>query len=306
MKRSNSDLVDRVKPEDSVATRLTPAIETHGLGKDYVLGLRGVRVRALDNLTLTVMPNQVFGLLGPNGSGKSTSLKIILGLIRPTSGSARIFGRPSTHPEARRKVGFLPESPSFYPFLTGWEMVRFFARLSGVRSNELDERTERAISDVGLLDAAGRRLGLYSKGMLQRIGLAQALVHDPDLLILDEPMAGVDPFGTEAFIRIIQELKSRGKTVLLCTHLLSQAEQICDEIAILHLGRLVLEGSMANILRNFDRRSLVVGSINDKGLKAVRDLLSSLDVELHSIDFPPLGLEAIFRREVIKLDSDSA
>jgi ABC-2 type transport system ATP-binding protein len=235
-----------------------PAINVVHLTKDFHLGLRGVKLRAVEDLSLTVADNQVYGLLGPNGSGKSTTMKIILGLLEPTRGHCEIFGLPSGSVEARRQVGFLPEAPYFYRFLTGRELVEFYAGICGVPAHDRRARVDEVIELVGLTAAAHRRVGTYSKGMLQRIGLAQAIVHDPRLVILDEPTAGVDPIGSRVMGDLIIELKHRGKTVLLCSHLLAQVEGVCDHLAILNQGKLVAEGSVADLLRKESLNNLAV------------------------------------------------
>ena len=209
------------------------ALELRGVVKDFSVGLRGLRLRAVDHLDLTVQAGQVYGLLGPNGSGKSTTIKIILGLLAPGAGESRIFGVPSGSVAARRDVGYLPESPYFYRHLSGRELVRFYGRMCGLGGPSLEARIADLLHTVGLSEAGDRRVGTYSKGMLQRIGLAQALVHDPRLLILDEPTAGVDPVGSAAITELILGLKARGKTVLITSHLLGQIEDICDRVAIL-------------------------------------------------------------------------
>ena len=224
---------------------LTPAVELSGLTKDFTVGLRGVRLRAVDQLSLTIAPGEIFGLLGPNGSGKSTTIKVVLGLLRPTAGVCRVFGVSSERVEARLAVGYLPEAPNFYRFLSGRELVTFYGRICGLQGATLAARVAYVIAWVGLTEAADRRVGTYSKGMLQRIGLAQALVHDPQLVILDEPTAGVDPIGAAAITELIRELKARGKTVLITSHLLTQIEDVCDRVAILDKGRLLACGPVA-------------------------------------------------------------
>jgi ABC-2 type transport system ATP-binding protein len=224
---------------------LTPAVELSGLTKDFTVGLRGVRLRAVDQLSLTIAPGEIFGLLGPNGSGKSTTIKVVLGLLRPTAGACRVFGVSSERVEARLAVGYLPEAPNFYRFLSGRELVTFYGRICGLQGATLAARVAEVIAWVGLAEAADRRVGTYSKGMLQRIGLAQALVHDPQLVILDEPTAGVDPIGAAAITELIRELKARGKTVLITSHLLAQIEDVCDRVAILDKGRLLACGPVA-------------------------------------------------------------
>ena len=202
----------------------TSAICIQNLTKDFAVGMRGKKLRAVDDLCLEVGDNEIFGLLGPNGSGKSTTIKIILGLLEASKGTCEIYGRPSKLVDARRSVGFLPEAPYFYRYLTGRELVRYYARICMVPRVKIDSAVDSVIKLVGMTEAADRRVGTYSKGMLQRIGLAQSLVHDPQLVILDEPTAGVDPLGSAAIAEIVRELKRRGKTVLLSSHLLALIE----------------------------------------------------------------------------------
>ncbi|MGF1448798.1 MAG: ABC transporter ATP-binding protein [Opitutales bacterium] len=276
----------------------TPAVEIHELTKDFSIGLRGVRLRAVEKLSLDVPEGSIFGLLGPNGSGKSTTLKVILGLLEPTEGRCRIFGEPSHHIQARRQVGFLPEAPYFYRYLSGQEMVRFYARISGVPKGEIQDRTDEVIRLVGMEGAASRRVGTYSKGMLQRIGLAQALVHDPRLVILDEPTAGVDPIGSSAIAEIVRSLKSRGKTVLLCSHLLAQVEDICDEVAILNRGQHVLSGSVDELLQARDLRSLLVRGYDETRHAELQSWLAKQGLALEEVAFPRISLDRLFLQKV--------
>jgi ABC-2 type transport system ATP-binding protein len=225
-----------------------PAIELRRITKDYAVGLRGMRLRALDDVSLRVEAGEVFGLLGPNGSGKSTAIKILLGLIRPTAGGGEVFGIPVERAEARRAVGYLPASSDFYRHLTGRELVDFHGRLAGLRGPRLRERVTAAIELAGIApEAAERRVGTYSQGMQRRIGLAQALVHDPALVVLDEPTSGLDPFGTEAVGKVVRKLKAEGKTILLTSHLLSHVEELCDRVAILNQGRLIFESRVSEL-----------------------------------------------------------
>lgn len=200
-------------------------VEIEHLTKVFKIPMRRERVVAVRDLSIKVEPGEVYGLLGPNGSGKSTTLKILLGLVSPTRGRTRVFGEDSALVRSRKDVGFLPENPYFYKFLTGEETVRFFGKLSGLGGAGLQSRVKELLELVGLTEAADRRVGGYSKGMLQRIGLAQALVQDPGLLVLDEPTAGVDPVGSREIRDLILALKARGKTILLCSHLLSQVRK---------------------------------------------------------------------------------
>ena len=236
----------------------SPAISIRNLTKVFPIPFRRRRVVAVRDLSLEVEAGQVYGLLGPNGSGKSTTMKIVLGLVPPTSGSTEIFGRDSSEVESREDVGFLPENPYFYKYLTGAETLRFYGKLCGLRGARLKERTDELLSIVGLEDAADRRLGGYSKGMLQRIGLAQALVQEPRLLVLDEPTAGVDPAGSREIRDLILDFKKRGITVLLCSHLLGQVQEICDRIGILHQGVLVREGRLDELISIENQTELIL------------------------------------------------
>lgn len=234
-----------------------PAISIRNLTKVYPIPFKRERVTAVQDLTLSVEPGQVYGLLGPNGSGKSTTMKILLGLVSPTSGTTQIFGRDSAQVASHEEVGFLPENPYFYKFLTGEETLCFFGRLCGLRGKALRDRARELLKLVGLEDAADRRLGGFSKGMLQRIGLAQALVQEPKLLVLDEPTAGVDPAGSRDIRDLILEFKSRGITILLCSHLLGQVQEVCDRVGILHKGRLVCEGELDKLISIENQTQLI-------------------------------------------------
>lgn len=278
----------------SAASPAVAAIEINGLIKDFSVGLRGVKLRAVDDLNLRIEPGQVYGLLGPNGSGKSTTIKIILGLLEPTAGACRVFGVPGTKVEARLDVGYLPESPYFYRHLTGRELVQFYGRICGLGGATLKPRIAEVIAWVGLTDAADRRVGTYSKGMLQRIGLAQALVHDPRLVILDEPTAGVDPVGAAAISELILKLKAQGKTVLITSHLLAQIEDICDRVAILDRGRLLLEGAVRDLVGKTDRQALVVEKLSAGELADLQAWLAARGRSLESVEQPRARLDKIF------------
>jgi ABC-2 type transport system ATP-binding protein len=277
-----------------------PAIELRGLTKDFPVGLRGVKLRAVDNLTLDVPAGQVFGLLGPNGSGKSTTIKVVLGLLEPTAGECRVVGVPSARVESRRNVGYLPEAPYFYRYLSGTELVTFYARVCGVPRSRLVARVREVIEWVGLTGAADRRVGTYSKGMLQRVGLAQALVHDPRLVILDEPTAGVDPAGSADISAMILRLKSEGRTVLITSHLLGQIEDVCDRIAILDKGRLILEGAVGELVGQRDRQALIVEALPPAELAELRAWLAERGRALESVEQPRARLDEVFLREVAR------
>jgi ABC-2 type transport system ATP-binding protein len=241
-----------------------PAVAVHGLTKIFPVPFHPTRrVVAVKDVNLRIESGEVYGLLGPNGSGKSTTLKIILGLVSPTRGRTEIFGRDSRLVESREAVGFLPENPYFYKFLTGEETLRFFGRLCGMTRATLKSRVNGLLDLVGLNKARDRRLGTYSKGMLQRIGLAQALIHDPRLVVLDEPTAGVDPAGSREIRDLIMDLKHRGITVLLSSHLLAQAQEICDRIGILAEGVLVREGRLQELIAIENQTELVIADASD-------------------------------------------
>ena len=246
-----------------------PAISIKNVTKTYPIPFKRETVVAVKDLSLDVEPGQVYGLLGPNGSGKSTTMKIVLGLVRPTSGRTEIFGRNSSEVESREDVGFLPENPYFYKFLTGDETLQFYGKICGLRGAKLRERTKELLALVGLENAAARRIGGYSKGMLQRIGLAQALVQEPRLLVLDEPTAGVDPAGSREIRDLILDFKKRGITVLLCSHLLGQVQEICDRIGILHEGALVREGRLDELISIENQTELILENASPELLAAI-------------------------------------
>jgi ABC-2 type transport system ATP-binding protein len=285
---------------------LPAAVELRGLVKDFSIGLRGVKLRAVDHLDLRISPGQVYGLLGPNGSGKSTTIKMLLGLLEPSAGECRIFGISSRQVEARSEVGYLPEAPYFYRHLTGRELVRFYARMCGRVAANLNARVDGVLNTVGLVEAADRRVGTYSKGMLQRVGLAQALVHDPKLLILDEPTAGVDPVGSAAISQLILELKAQGKTILITSHLLGQIEDICDRVAILDRGKLILEGAVHELIGRTDRQALIVDALSESELVEMRAWLAARGRKLEAVETPRSRLDRLFIERVGRRDGATA
>jgi ABC-2 type transport system ATP-binding protein len=226
-----------------------PALATHELTKDYAVGFWRKRpYRALDRLTLLVEPGEVFGFLGPNGAGKTTTLKLLMQLVHPTSGSAELLGRPVGDLSVKQRIGYLPEQPYFYDHLTAEELLTYFAGLFGYGPDDRRTRVGRMLDEVGI--GAERRLQLrkFSKGMLQRVGIAQALINDPELVIFDEPMSGLDPLGRRDVRSLILRLRDRGCTVFFSSHVLSDAEALCSRVAILAKGRLVTEGRLTDIL----------------------------------------------------------
>ena len=248
------------------------AVGVSGLTKIFPVPFRREAIVAVRDLDLRVNPGEVYGLLGPNGSGKSTTLKIILGLVSPTRGRTEIFGCNSRSVESREAVGFLPENPYFYKYLTGEETLRFFGKLCGWRGARLKKRIGELLELVGLTNARNRRLATYSKGMLQRIGLAQALINEPRLVVLDEPTAGVDPAGSREIRNLIVDLKQRGITVLLSSHLLAQAQEICDRVGILANGVLVREGRLEELIAIENRTDLVLENASDDLVRRIDNL----------------------------------
>jgi ABC-2 type transport system ATP-binding protein len=221
------------------------------LTKQFVVGLRQRRVTALQGLDLQVNAGEIFGFLGPNGAGKTTTMKILMGLIYPTSGRARLFGKPLGDVDVKHRIGFLPETPYFYDYLTADEFLLFYGQLFGIPRAELKRRIDELLTLVGLEQSRSLRLHRFSKGMLQRVGLAQALINDPQLVILDEPMSGLDPIGRKEVRDLILHLKERGKTVFFSTHILSDVETICNRVGILIRGRLREVGSVEELLGRY-------------------------------------------------------
>lgn len=223
------------------------AITISGLTKTY----KGKKsVEALRNLHLDIFPGEILGFLGPNGAGKSTTIKTLMGLIRPTAGNAQIMGKDISSHESRRKVGYLPENPSFYDYLSAEEYLHFVGKAFGLSGVALSEKSEYVLKLLELWDARKRQIRGYSKGMVQRVGLAQALIHDPELYVLDEPMSGLDPVGRALVKEIILGLKKRGKTVFFSTHITDDVEKVCDRVAVLVKGDLVALDSVDNILKS--------------------------------------------------------
>lgn len=289
-----------MKNADSEKGNKISAIEIENLTKDFRVGMRGVKLRAVDDVSFFVNPGEIFGLLGPNGSGKSTTLKIILGLLRPTSGECRIFGKKSSDISVRSRIGFLPEAPYFYGYLTGRELVKYYARMSGVPAQKIEEATEDALALTGMTAAAARRVKTYSKGMLQRIGVAQAVVHNPDLVILDEPTAGIDPIGSAEIGDAIRTMKSRGKTVVLCSHLLGQIEELCDRVAIMNRGKLSVAGTLDEVLTQRDKQLAVIGNGTPLTPELCSELQERYGIRIERVSQPRISLEKYFLENLKK------
>jgi ABC-2 type transport system ATP-binding protein len=271
-----------------------PAVAVQSLTKVFPISFRRTKLVAVRGLNLEVAPGQVYGLLGPNGSGKSTTLKIILGLVSATAGTTKIFGRDSREVRSREAVGFLPENPYFYKYLTGKETLRFYGKLCGLRGKKLKARTNELLDLVRLQDARDRRLGGYSKGMLQRIGLAQSLIQEPKLVVLDEPTAGVDPAGAREIRDLILDLKRRGTTVLLSSHLLAQVQEICDRVGILAHGILVREGRVQDLLAIENQTELILENATPEVLAQIAALLDKSSTRLVEQRQPRTTLEGLF------------
>ena len=247
------------------------AISTEGLEKIYRSRFRGRQIKAVSNVTLCVPAGVKFGLLGPNGAGKTTFVKMLLSAVIPSSGSASLFGQDARLAEARRPVGYLPENHRFPTYLTGSGMLDFYAALSGLDRKQRAQRISELLSLVGLKDLAGVRIKKYSKGMLQRLGLAQALIHKPRLLILDEPTDGVDPVGRRDIREVLNGLTGTGVTVFINSHLLSEVESFCDYVAILRRGELALEGKISSLIAGAGYR-ITASAISEQALEEIRAL----------------------------------
>lgn len=237
-------------------------ISIEGLSKTFSEGVRGRKVQALSDLNISVTQGEVFGYLGPNGAGKSTTIKVLLNLIRPDVGRATILGYDVQDPKVRQKVGYLPENPYFYDYLSAEELLWFGGRASGIKRSLLKARIPQLLERIGLQEARRRHLRTYSKGMVQRAGLALALVHDPDVVVLDEPMSGLDPMGRKMVGDLILELKGQGKTVFFSSHILNDIERFCDRIGIIAKGRLCMTGKLGEVVPSG-------GSLEDVFLRAI-------------------------------------
>jgi len=275
------------------------AIETVALTKVFSDWWGRAKVYAVDDLNLQIRPTEVFGRLGPNGSGTTTPIKMLLGLLHPTKGHAVMLGVDATNPKINARIGFLPEASYLSRFLNARETLDFYGRLFKLDSKTRELRIEALLDMVGLKAVASRPVGTYSKGMARRIGLAQALINDPDLLILDEPTTGLDPIGTRQIKDLIVKLAERGKTVLLCSHLLADVEDVCDRIAILYGGKVQAHGRVRDLLQKTIKRQIVTDAISDATADRIRELLKKehADCEISS---PMERLETFFINTVVQ------
>jgi ABC-2 type transport system ATP-binding protein len=254
------------------------AIEIKSLTKEYAVGFwKKKRRPALKSLNLTVEAGETFGFLGPNGAGKTTTLKLLMGIIFPTSGSATILGKDFHDQEVKRRIGFLPEQPYFYDYLSAPELLDYYAQLSGVPAAVRKQRIGELLGRVGLSDVGNKQLRKFSKGMLQRVGIAQAIIHDPEVVFLDEPMSGLDPVGRHEVRELIQSLKDAGKTIFFSTHILSDAEALCDRVAVIHKGELRGVGVVNDFRSSLAEKTEVIW-LGAKALSTVNDLVAEAHV----------------------------
>ncbi len=281
---------------------IIPAVEIRDLVKDFATSFRKLPLRAVDGVSIRILPGEVYGLIGPNGSGKSTTMKALLGLVAPTSGHCSIFGQDSLKVDSRNDVGFLPENPYFYKHLSGAETLRFYGKLCGLKGKTLEQRVSELLALVDLEDAKDRRIGGYSKGMLQRIGLAQALVQEPRLVILDEPTAGVDPIGSRQIRDLILKLRERGITVFLCSHLLEQVQEVCDHVGIIFKGKMVKEGRLDDLIAIEDQTEIILKDASPELIAQITAMADTSGATLVRTGRPRTTLERLFLRETTRDD----
>lgn len=276
-------------------------VEARNLSKVYRDFWGRQKVMALKALDLEVRKGEIFGLLGPNGSGKTTTIKLLLGLLFPTGGQALMFGKNATEVSSKERIGYLPEESYLYRFLNAEETLDFYGRLFDIPAKVRRQRTQQLIEMVGLTGAKRRQLKEYSKGMTRRIGLAQALINDPELLLLDEPTSGLDPLGTREMKDLILDLKKQGKTIVMCSHLLADVQDVCDRIAILHRGELKELGRVEDLLKVRDVTEIRTSGLSDAAKAEVRAVVERHQAQVLSLDNPTTTLEELF----LKVVSDS-
>lgn len=274
-------------------------IEIRNLSKIYRDFWGRPKVKALNALSLDVRKGEVFGLLGPNGSGKTTTMKLLLGLLFPTDGEITILGKPAADVSKNERIGYLPEESYLYRFLNAYETLDFYGRLFDMSAASRRERAEKLLDQVKLSPQARRRqLKEYSKGMTRRIGLAQALINDPDLVMLDEPTSGLDPMGNRDMKDLILDLKKQGKTVLMCSHLLADVQDVCDRIAILHGGELQLLGRVDQLLKAQDETQILSSKLSDAAVAEVQEVLKRHGANVLKVDQPTANLEDLFLKTI--------
>jgi len=283
-----------VDPAATASSASDVVIETRNLGKIYRDFWGVKKVAALKSLDIEVKKGEIFGLLGPNGSGKSTTIKLVQGLLFPTSGRAFVFGKDARDVTKNERIGYLPEESYLYKFLNAEETLDFYGRLFDMPAEVRRERAHKLIEMVGLKQARRRQLREYSKGMTRRIGLAQALINEPDLLILDEPTTGMDPIGSREMKDLIMRLRDEGKTILLCSHQLADVQDVCDRVAILHQGELRELGRVDELLKVRDITEVHARGLSDATKQKIADLIRSEGGEVISLDNPTATMEELF------------
>jgi len=289
-----SSAATQQSPGEAAAKDPEVVIETRSLSKIYRDFWGRKKVQALKSLDLKIYQGEIFGLLGPNGSGKSTTIKLVLGLLFPTSGEVLVFGQRAGDVKKNERIGFLPEESYLYKFLNADETLDFYGRLFDMPTRVRRQRIDRLIQLVGLERARRRQLREYSKGMTRRVGLAQALINDPDLVLLDEPTTGLDPIGTREMKDLILELKRQGKTVVLCSHLLADVQDICDRIAILHQGELKELGRVDRLLEVRDITQIRAQGLSEEAQREIEEIIARDNAELISVENPTSTLEELF------------
>ena len=275
-----------------------PVIQIRNLTKTYRDFWGRKKVQALNSLSLEVNKGEVFGLLGPNGSGKTTTMKLLLGLLFPTEGEISILGKPASDVSKNEKIGYLPEESYLYRFLNAEETLDFYGRLFDISAEERKQRTNELIEMVGLQHARRRQLKEYSKGMTRRIGLAQALINNPDLVLLDEPTSGLDPEGSQDMKRLIENLRDQGKTVVMCSHLLADVQDVCDRIAILYGGELKELGRVEDLLKEQHETQFVTSHLDDTAVDEIKAVLDKHGASLKTCGHPTSSLEDLFMKTV--------
>ena len=294
MSLGTSIAAEPTKTGDSASSLPDIVVETKNLTKIYRDFWGRQKVRALKALDLQIHRGEVFGLLGPNGSGKTTTMKLLLGLLCPTSGEVNILGRPAGDVSKNERIGYLPEESYLYRFLNAEETLDFYGRLFKMSGPVRRQRVSQLISMVGLESAKKRQLREYSKGMTRRIGLAQALINDPDLVILDEPTSGLDPIGTRNMKDLILRLKEEGKTVIMCSHLLADVQDVCDRIGILYQGELKELGSVDDLLKVSDETEIRVSGLSESAKEKIKAVIAEENAELLFCGSPTTSLEKLF------------
>ncbi|MDG1838619.1 MAG: ABC transporter ATP-binding protein [Phycisphaerales bacterium] len=277
-----------------MSERGAPIVEARGLSRAFRDFWMRTRALAVDKIDLDIRGGEVFGLLGPNGSGKSTTIKMILGLLKPTAGRLSVLGRPPSDVAVKRHIGFLPEESYLYRYLTPIETLDYYGRLFGIGRAIRRRRSEQLLEMVGLAGVAHRPVGEFSKGMMRRIGLAQALVNDPDFLILDEPTSGLDPIGTRQVKDLIVDLRARGKTILLSSHLLGDVQDVCDRMVMLYGGRIRASGTVDELLQDTESTIIRTGRIDQGTIQRIEEVLRSSGQIIEQVDSPRQPLEGLF------------